>query len=113
MKVYVKQSIYNTKIRSFEEGYFVFEKSTAKHKKLKEFTECLGGGIHALNSIGCKYYWFEGLTNQEWYRGGFFNQPIINPSFDLFRNPHGFCDGKNVYLLREVRKEKPLKINEY
>ena len=93
-KVYVKESVWNTKTNLFDIYYFVFEQSNAKHVKLKKF---------ANKSL----YWFEGLTGSGWHRGGWYSRPIINPSKNIEYNIQGFCDGNNVYLLREILDRVP------
>lgn len=83
----------------FKERHFIFDISNAEHKKLRSY--CSSG-----------YYWFEGLSGNDWYRGGHFINPLINPKPKVKDNVQGFTDGTKVYLLREVLTESEL-LNKY
>lgn len=100
MKVYIEESFY-IDVNTCKTLYFIFKKSKAEHKALKEF-----------HNNSKEYYWFKGLTGKGWFMGGFYISPIINPHnhFDL---DYGFTDGKDVYLLNDIREKKPINIKPY
>lgn len=111
MKVYIASRPDNDYDKPFL--YYVFEKSKAKHEKLFQFVIHRGTGIYSLNNSSSPYYWFEGLKGTDWYRGGFYIEPLFMPTDDIRSCHQGFCDGLNIYLLREIRKEEPKRIPEY
>ena len=58
----------------------------------------MGGGIYALNNIGCGYYWFEGMMGGgNWYRGGFHAFPVC--AF-----PNDFLDIKTGEVWKFVKE---------
>lgn len=111
MKVYIKES--PRSVLDSPPLYYIFEKSKSAHIKLKRFTINRGTGIHTWNNEMSPYYWFEGLTGKDWFRGGFYPSPLMLPYTDVDGCQQGFCDGIDVYLLREIRKEEPKHIEEY
>ena len=100
MKVYIEETFYNN-INNLKTCYFIFRKSKAEHKALKEY-----------HNKSKNYYWFKGLTGKGWFSGGFFYKPIINPQ-SQFGLDYGFTDGTDIYLLNDIRDKKPINIKKY
>lgn len=101
MKVYFELSVWDAKKRKFKTAYFVCKKSNASHKKLKAF---------ANNST----YWFEGLIGQNWHRGGWYHLDygFINASLIKENNVQGVVFDNEVYLLENIRLDKPKRIKQ-
>ena len=57
-----------------------------KYKKLRKFLS-IGCGIYAMNNIGCRYYWCEGMKQGgDWFKGGYYVSPFIYDFCDVYAN---------------------------